>query len=580
MSTIQENNNQIYPGEKLDGEDVAVVPADYIPVADYNPKDEQGNRLKGYGLRRQARIDADKLLDQDMTPEEFGYLPGRSRNNAIFNRIYNRRNRKAKYKVRRDVRESIDSTDQIVSNDAADTKQVNVNSRDFFKNLEVWSTAFGRGDISYDQIPELYRPYVAKTREEQQSRWRSQQKGQEQFNQIMKEKGWDKLGKAWGIGMSSLLGAGVLSGAIGSLGTTGLISLPSWSSISPVITHGLTVLANPLAAKTTAGALIATGLDAAGTVYGIQANSDLINKWSSGRFNWADIPEFALNLIPGWGVSNVAKSIKLPSTIKNLTKPFRNFNRVKNMETWYTGVPHKPTIENPAVFMDDNFSNYNGVIWTSDSKDYAKMFADDLGKNPDRGTVYKVLIEPKKLNIAHAPTAPNGTTYFWKNLPFKFENGGFKQIDGSVIGEPTTIFSNPNISLKYKDSFGQSKNSLVKAHGLRLYEGIPLDKFTLPNNAKATGIPLVDTDDIVRNVSNDGRFSAVKINNIFDGGYLYKNKFVDTPVNELIILNNTPHDVLREDESKWRLLFKNLDGIGVGGERKIDYINLLSQMKK
>ena len=85
-------------------------------------------------------------------------------------------------------------------------------------------------------------------------------------------------------------------------GTFGLpaatIVLSSLPSVAPAISHGLTVLANPLAANTTLGGLTAANIDAAGTIYGLQRNSELINKWSNGQFNYSDIPEFALNMVP------------------------------------------------------------------------------------------------------------------------------------------------------------------------------------------------------------------------------------------------------------------------------------------
>lgn len=74
----------------------------------------------------------------------------------------------------------------------------------------------------------------------------------------------------------------------------------------PYVPHILKVLANPMAAKTTAGMLTASGLDAAGTIYGLNRNSDLINKWASGKFDktnpldYTEPVEFGLNLIPGY----------------------------------------------------------------------------------------------------------------------------------------------------------------------------------------------------------------------------------------------------------------------------------------
>ena len=63
------------------------------------------------------------------------------------------------------------------------------------------------------------------------------------------------------------------------------------------------------------GALTATGIDAAGTVYGLQRNSELLNKWSNGQFNWSDVPEFGLNMVPGYGVSKTVSGAQKMATV-------------------------------------------------------------------------------------------------------------------------------------------------------------------------------------------------------------------------------------------------------------------------
>ena len=225
-----------YPTERMsDGDLAALKYIQSIAIADYNPRNEQGELLRGRDFRQQARIDAAKLLEQGVTPEEFGYLKTRTKNNARLNRVYGRQARRQAYENRRDNRiqntrnfgdllvyglspaqDAITSYIQTRPNqDTLYTKTSNTNSRDFFNDISILSNAFGRGTITYDQIPELYRPYIAKTRFEQQKRWEKQLEEEERFNQIMNEKGWDKLEKAYGIGMSSLLGGAWLSSTLG-----------------------------------------------------------------------------------------------------------------------------------------------------------------------------------------------------------------------------------------------------------------------------------------------------------------------------------------------------------------------------
>lgn len=101
----------------------------------------------------------------------------------------------------------------------------------------------------------------------------------------------------------------------GAVATAALAAPIVLQAVSPAITHGLTVLANPMAAKTTVGALTALGLDVAGTVFGAKRNAELLNKWRNRQFDNTDIPEFTLNLIPGYVATKAVSGAKNMSTI-------------------------------------------------------------------------------------------------------------------------------------------------------------------------------------------------------------------------------------------------------------------------
>ena len=78
--------------------------------------------------------------------------------------------------------------------------------------------------------------------------------------------------------------------------------------VAPAVKQTLKTMMNPVNAKTTAGAVAATGLDAAGVAAGTRGLSDMVfNRWLKGDFKWSDIPEFALHtvdVIPGAAAIN------------------------------------------------------------------------------------------------------------------------------------------------------------------------------------------------------------------------------------------------------------------------------------
>lgn len=160
-----------------------------IPVALYLGKDADGNLLTGRALRYKMKDDANKLIAQNTDPINEGFRENLSRNNRKFNKIYNREKRR----------------DQWVN------RKYDPNNRVFYRNLNNVAKAYTRGEIQYDDIHDAYKPYLAETVEKQQERAFNQYLGQQYFDQIMRQKGWDKLEKAYGIGMSSLIALPVLS---------------------------------------------------------------------------------------------------------------------------------------------------------------------------------------------------------------------------------------------------------------------------------------------------------------------------------------------------------------------------------
>lgn len=87
-------------------------------------------------------------------------------------------------------------------------------SREDYTNLKRYADAFRRGEIAREKIPYKYRAHLPETREKAQDIAYQQHKDEEKAQDILKQQGWDKLGKAYGIGMSALMAAPVLSGYV------------------------------------------------------------------------------------------------------------------------------------------------------------------------------------------------------------------------------------------------------------------------------------------------------------------------------------------------------------------------------
>lgn len=94
------------------------------------------------------------------------------------------------------------------------------------------------------------------------------------------------------------------------LGVPAASVLAGTGVVAPAVKQTIKTMMNPAAAKTTIGAVAATGLDAAGVAAGTRGLSDMVfNRWLKGKFKWSDIPEFALNVadvLPGAAAVNAA----------------------------------------------------------------------------------------------------------------------------------------------------------------------------------------------------------------------------------------------------------------------------------
>lgn len=237
----------------------------------------------------------------------------------------------------------------------------------------------------------------------------------------------------------------------------------------------------------------------------------------------------------------------ISEVIKHPRRSIQNFKTINGLEDgFYTGVPHKQ-INGSESFMDENFPNYNGTIWTSDNIDYARSFSNRSAQN---GKIYKVLF-PKSQRVLETPKANSGEFFGWRNLPFTKTNSGYRLTEGTIttpkyftkkespemkrVLERTVI--PPEISQKYIKPL-----SPEEIHSL-------------------TGKEVTTTDRIVDDAVKNG-YQRVHFNDIMDGGSVTKDgHWYDDAINENVLLPHTPHFILHPEQSKWSLLSKDLNKI-------------------
>ena len=99
-------------------------------------------------------------------------------------------------------------------------------TREDFTNLKRYADALRRGEIGREKIPYKYRAHLPQTQEKAQDIAHQQHKDAEKAQEISTQQGWDKLGKAYGIGMSSLV-------AVPALSQVAVSAVPRWTPPKP-----------------------------------------------------------------------------------------------------------------------------------------------------------------------------------------------------------------------------------------------------------------------------------------------------------------------------------------------------------
>ena len=128
------------------------------------------------------------------------------------------------------------------------------------------------------------------------------------------------------------------------LGIPATSVIASTGVVAPVIKSTLKTMMNPASAKTTAGALAATGLDATGVAFGSAGMGNTAENWMRGDFAPSDIPAFALNAIDAIpGAAAVNATIGAAQDAKRVRQAARYINDAVN------DINMDNTLSNPNV---------------------------------------------------------------------------------------------------------------------------------------------------------------------------------------------------------------------------------------
>ena len=135
------------------------------------------------------------------------------------------------------------------------------------------------------------------------------------------------------------------------LGIPAASVLASTGVVSPVLQQVFKTMMNPASAKTTLGALAATGLDASGVASGAAGMGNIAENWMRGDFAPSDIPAFALNamdVIPGAAAVNA--TIGAAQDARRIRQAAKYINdAVNDINT--SRVQESPTVVQPQATM-------------------------------------------------------------------------------------------------------------------------------------------------------------------------------------------------------------------------------------
>lgn len=112
---------------------------------------------------------------------------------------------------------------------------------------------------------------------------------------------------------------------------------------SPIVTEMLPqtvkyLFTNPVNAESTLETIGFTALDSFGVASGLDRNKNLINNWTSGNFNWSDIPEFGLNFLGA--VPAINATYKAADSTHDIVKTMNKAkNATRSMSVGDPGAP-------------------------------------------------------------------------------------------------------------------------------------------------------------------------------------------------------------------------------------------------
>lgn len=203
------------------------------------------------------------------------------------------------------------------------------------------------------------------------------------------------------------------------------------------------------------------------------------------------------------------------------------FGKLLTMNKTYTGVPQNKLVRGTNKTMAENFPEYEGTVWTTSNKDYARTFDGERD-------VFKVF-GPNK-GLMDTPKPEKGHYFGWDILPFKLKNFKVIKVPGKT-------------QKRWMSKVDNKGNEYTTTSTLEYPDYIDLSQW---KEAMKIG---VRTDDVV-NWSKDLGYDGIKFHQIHDGTIWKKELPVDEPIEEIVYnsgknLIKVPENVSDWDASKF-----------------------------
>lgn len=304
----------------------------------------------------------------------------------------------------------IDSAPVVVTANRTPEYSYNYNMRmPDFTAMKKYADAFRVGEITREQIPFKYKVYLPQTRSEAQNIAYAQYKEKQKAQETLRQLGWDRLGKLYGVGGSTLIAAPALSAGAGLIGEWAIDS--SLPEVTKILWEGFKKYSYAeLASRAAKGSMHATNM--------LFMPSDTDNEYLYKRANVGRMYEPMMKNPYNMTQEEAVKTwndFVTNDVLRNSTIPEKDQNKI--IYDRIIGNPLQGIYVNPA----DSILTYQQKLLQGkkDNEDRAPLIATDLR---DMAQIWKSNRAPFIQKVTALPFGVTGTIADVINLPVELLN--------------------------------------------------------------------------------------------------------------------------------------------------------------